>query len=115
MANKYIVDSSKLMDIIDSSFYKMEDIGLTKLDLLAIVIEYVGYISGGGTDTKAYLDELWLLDSTKVNKIAAYIDEITPKISLYCPELLNVLEHSGRLRINEYNNHIFILERNTYI
>ena len=115
MANKYIIDSTKLMGIIDSSFYMMDDIGLSKLDLLALVIEYIGYISSGGKDTKAYLDELWLLDPTMVNKIAAFIDEITPKMSLYYPELLNVLEHSGRLRINEYNNHIFILERTTHI
>lgn len=111
MANSFLLSSTQLLALINSKGYMIGDIGLTKWDTLALVVEFFEYSSHYNCDVKEYLDSMWLLDDDVVDRVSVFIEAIIEDIRIFCPELTNVLNQHTRLYITQYDKHHFVLAK----
>lgn len=111
MANSFLLSTNQIFSLVNSKFYMIGDIGLTRFDVLALVIEYMEYCSQGGVDVADYLYNHWLLDDAVVPKISLFIDSVVEEIKLFCPELIDVLQNNQSLHITQYDKHTVVLAK----
>ena len=112
MTNKYIISAKNLLTTIETNIGVVGDLGITKWDLLAIVVEYIEFSSSNWTENtiQKYLTSCWLLEDSAVPKIEAIVKIVLRDLYLICPEITTVIKSNKALKIMFYNKHFFILE-----
>lgn len=111
MSKSYLLSSRELTQLVINKTHLIGDIGLTKWDLLSMVVEYFEYYTRYGGNIKTYLDEMWLLKESVIPIIVVFIEAIVEDIKIFCPELIDVLENNKNLYLAQYNEHTFVLEK----
>ena len=112
MVNKFIIPAKNILTSIETNIGIIGDLGITKWDLLAIVVEFIEFSNSDWTENniQKYLDSCWLLEKSAAPRIEALVNIVLRDLYLICPEIVTVIQSNKKLKIIFYNKHVFILE-----
>ncbi len=110
MKKDYLLSSNSLTHLILS---KMPLLAKTRINVNTaklITIEFLTLAGEHKGDINRFLSDNFFYDDQEVMRsIGMLLEEIIDDISIYCPELINVIERNDRLSIENYSNHAFVL------
>ena len=110
MRKDYLLSSKALTSLVMS---KMPLLARTKINIShakLFVIEFLTLAYEHKGDIGQFLDDnLFIEEAQTRQSLIAFLEEIVDDISIYCPELISVLERHNKLQIGNYDNHLFVL------
>lgn len=110
MRKDYLLSSKSLTSLVLSKMPLLARTKITVSHAKLFVIEFLTLAYEHKGDIGQFLDDNLFLEETSTKaSLIAFLEEVVDDISIYCPELVCILENHNRLQIGNYDNHLFVL------
>ena len=110
MRKDYLLSSKAITSLV---LTKMPLLASTKIDVShakLFVVEFLTLAYEHKGNISQFLDDNLFINEPHIKQsITAFLEEIVDDISIYCPEILTIIQQHDKVQIGSYDNHLFVL------